>query len=100
LRHAYDVALVIADGHAEDGVRLVACFQIDFAVEARILVGLLDVNHLLCLRHHSRDSNAKGNDNLLGTGPSHRVLECCNQTRFKLESIKGKTLCQESYQKS
>lgn len=79
LCHAYDVALIVANGHAEYGVGCVAGLQIDFAIEASILVGLLDVNHLLCLGHHASDADAKRYDDLLGSRPRHCILECCKR---------------------
>lgn len=77
LSHAYDVALVVANGHAKNRVGLVAGLQIDFAIESCILVCLLYVNHLLCLGHHAGNTNAEWNDNFLCAGPLHCILQSC-----------------------
>eukprot|EP00968_Pinguiococcus_pyrenoidosus_P009625 scaffold748_cov251-Pinguiococcus_pyrenoidosus.AAC.15 len=60
LQDADDLAGHILDGHAQDGLRLVAALLIVGLVEARVGVGIWDVDHRPVLTHRPRNAFPEG----------------------------------------
>jgi hypothetical protein len=58
--HDADGDAADVDGHAQDGLGLVAGQLVDGAVEARVRVGVRDVEHLARQRHLPCDAGAQG----------------------------------------
>ena len=57
-----------ADGHAEDGLGVVAGLLVDAAVEARVGGHVLDVERLARLGHVARDAHAHGKPEMMMVG--------------------------------
>lgn len=65
LRHANHVALIIANGHGQQCVRLVARPLVNLRTEPLVRVRLIDVDDLLCFGHDSCDADPERDNNLI-----------------------------------
>lgn len=66
---------VITYWHRKNRVRLVASFLVNFIVESRILVSVLNVDNFLRLGDDSCDADTKRNYDILGFGQANCVVE-------------------------
>jgi hypothetical protein len=83
LRDTDDFSLVITYRHRQNDICFVTSLEVDFAVEARILVGVLDVDDVLRLGHVTSDADAERDNELLRLGMLDGVVERCDLSPAK-----------------